>query len=424
MTTQNTIKIVEITAPIGHGKSTLANAFERGIFGSVSIDGDVLGLAKGEALKLGGERNEFSRWRVIEAIMRGQVPIVSTGGGVFDYKGTNQFDRITKQTFGISTELTAHVPGQSYQCCKKDSDWTVELSEEDQSKLAKFSEEKQTDERNKLCMATLTNLVKPIYNETSHVCEVVKRRLADGEWTLPVSPGNQMQLDKCKTDGERVDQMDKLRKQFLNSIASLSKKNCQFALSAAYAATNVYTFPQIDYEKFKQTGVPSECVDLGSFEGANKFDEPLIGSFMQQRILTKLPTGKYHHITMAFDFKRGIKLNIDQIDELSAKYSNRKVPGTFVTLRSGKRTYTFVMVKDMESVHEDGSAHITVNSGQHAPMFTKNLTLAINSGEASIDLPLKNNKGKVTYQLHNTSSEPNNITMEEIEVELCGVFCI
>jgi len=98
------INIVLLLGPVGVGKSTLGNLLVEKI-GGVHIDGDLLDLTEDEVSKLGEERGDYTRYKIIEAIMNGQVPIVSTGGGVLTSQ-TGKFEFISDLQFIFGNRAT------------------------------------------------------------------------------------------------------------------------------------------------------------------------------------------------------------------------------------------------------------------------------------------------------------------------------
>jgi hypothetical protein len=77
--------VVLVLGPQGCGKSTVGRWLEAESGGAMRhIDGDTLLLGEGaeEIVKsMGQERNEFTRWQVMRALMDGKVPVLSCCGG-------------------------------------------------------------------------------------------------------------------------------------------------------------------------------------------------------------------------------------------------------------------------------------------------------------------------------------------------------
>ena len=107
------VTLIVVVGPIGFGKSTAANniCVDEQFF---HIDGDVLGLSMSQVLKMGQERQPYTFWCVIRAILEGKTPVLSTGGGVLFTQGREQrlaiISAIQQILPHIEVELVVFVP--------------------------------------------------------------------------------------------------------------------------------------------------------------------------------------------------------------------------------------------------------------------------------------------------------------------------
>jgi hypothetical protein len=102
----NSVPILLSFGPIGSGKTTVSTAIEEynpDVF--KHIDGDVLDLTVNQVLTLKDQRNDYTIYKVVEAICNKKVPVLSSGGGVllnrsggiaiFDYLNSIYYNRVT-----------------------------------------------------------------------------------------------------------------------------------------------------------------------------------------------------------------------------------------------------------------------------------------------------------------------------------------
>jgi shikimate kinase len=79
----NMVPLILSLGPIGAGKSTISSLIESSSPSKFKhIDGDILDLTMEKVLKLSSERNEYTLYKLVEAIIDSKIPILSMGGGV------------------------------------------------------------------------------------------------------------------------------------------------------------------------------------------------------------------------------------------------------------------------------------------------------------------------------------------------------
>lgn len=108
------VTLIVFVGPIGYGKSTAANNFCGDDERFSNIDGDILGSSMSQVLKMGPERQPYTFWCVIKAILEGKTPVLSTGGGVLFAQGREQrlaiISAIQQILPHIEVELVVFVP--------------------------------------------------------------------------------------------------------------------------------------------------------------------------------------------------------------------------------------------------------------------------------------------------------------------------
>lgn len=108
------IPIIFVFGPIGGGKSTISSIIEStNPYLFKHLDGDILDLDMKSVLSLGQERNDYTKYKIIEIIMQNKIPIVSTGGGILlsnDYKNKKiVFFNNLEKIFNNSIEFDTYI---------------------------------------------------------------------------------------------------------------------------------------------------------------------------------------------------------------------------------------------------------------------------------------------------------------------------
>ena len=345
--------IVVCLGPIGSGKSSVATEVVK-VLGAaaVHIDGDELGIGANTVKVLGNERNDYTRWCVVKALMNGLIPVVSTGGGALFANGKNQSLRqFVQRTTGLTCKVAVCIAAETDDIVALNNDYDV----------------------------------RPVYANADTVRKAINRRLSAGEWTKP---------DNMKTAEE-----------FADLIAKKSKDNAPIARKLVLDADMVFGFPMLDETNY---GAQADWNYQGIIDGiVSTYDaEMLRGTYTQVRLLVTVG-GKAGHITWKYDPTGSISYSKSDFDALKSMYPP-VVPGKVVTVKSadGKCQYEFACPEN--AIHDDGSTHITLNSGVHQPKETKAVVLAMLTGDESISLPTKDGK-TVVYGLGNRSEVDCNI---------------
>ena len=350
--------IIICIGPIGSGKSTFANelASKDPIF--EAIDGDKLDFGIAITMKLGKERNDYTRWKVIEALMMGKIPVISTSGGVLFSMGQNQKFILNNQitsTLGIACKIIVCIS----------------------SNLTKIT------------ALDKTHNVDTIYNNTTPVKNTVTRRINFGEWTIDSKFKTGKTTEKAALDN------------FTTFIVKKSVENAKFAKQLIAAADVVFGYPLITEENY-------------GIEKNFNFDEIIAsviigkkngnGKFSQIRLLCQIDNDTIGHITWKFDPGNNIVFDLNNFTELASMYPTT-VNGSYQKIISidNRAKYTFVTPE--YSIHDDGSTHITIDCGNHAPKETGSIVRMIICKQQFIDLREKNNK-IIRYDLSKVESNP------------------
>lgn len=397
--------VVLCIGPIGSGKTSFSNELSKISSQFVAIDGDlVLGKspisenqvnpARGDqldlgiesTLKLGKERNEYSRWKILEVIMSGKIPVMSTGGGVLfssdKWGGFLLRDQIYS-TLGFVTKIIVCISGKFSTVVPLDRRYDVNLS----------------------------------YNNNDAVKKAVIRRVETGEWKLD------SKFTKNGTSNEILDN-------FASEIAQKSNENAKFAKKLVMDADLVYGYPAISQENF---GIQKKFNFINILENIPmKMIKPNpIGNFSQIRILTMINNEMIRHITWKYDMVNKIVFSTDDFNKLSNLYKST-INGKIVKIYSAdkKNTYTFAIPDALEKMPTQQaitefdnvnlllpeSIHITIDSGIHAPKETSTIMKALANKQQTVKLPTKDNKF-IEYNLSNCSNVP-------CKIRILGVFGI
>ena len=368
--------VIICVGPIGSGKSSFANELSTKDPTFVSIDGDGLDLGQDITMILGKERNDYSRWKVLEALMLGKIPILSTGGGILFSLGKDQVFTLRKQ---IATSLG--VICRIIVCITGDFTGITALS-------------KDYDPTNS-------------YNDLDTVKKVVRRRVETGQWKL--DPKFQNKQTKAAAAASTD---DTALENFAAFIAKKSSDNCKFAKQLIAAADFVYGYPSITAENY---GIQKTFSCAPLLANIIPSRGVAVGKFSQIRLLALInnetdgKAGQAGHITWKYDSIGNIHYTMTDFNNLASSYP-KFVNGKYYTLIStnGRTTYTFVMPE--KAIHDDGSTHITVDCGSHPPKETGTIIRAMNGGQTSLSLPQHDGR-MVEYDLTKISFEPCQIQM-------------
>jgi shikimate kinase len=366
------INIVLLLGPVGVGKSTLGNLLVKKI-GGVHIDGDLLDLKEDEVSKLGEERGDYTRYKIIEAIMNGQVPIVSTGGGVLTSQ-TGKFEFISDLRFIFGNRAT--IKFTTFVACDNlqhvYTNYELQLAEssvmsllESQSsamsqsqssatsleqiisevsvpsKDIEFLELSNTDIaiqtlititkeiKDELKTENITSKFQPLFDDKDRLCRIVLQRQGitykEADYsvihkflTTDAKPTKEEStiLKKIIPQGEITKIINDMKATiggYHKTSTSNHKIVCKILveLNEEKLLNNIYLFKPITYESRDTLTLPEIALSI-----SNVSKETC--KFKQQRILVKYPDGKdgkdfkFKHITCKYSKFQGINY-IDDI---------------------------------------------------------------------------------------------------------------
>lgn len=367
--------IIVCLGPIGSGKSTIGNILSNKIKNSIHIDGDILDLTSSDVLKLGKERNDYSIWVIIRALLQGKIPIVSAGGGIFFGGRDNNFillDKI-KSTLGLQLKIILLLPHDGKGIIKLDSQYVPDK----------------------------------IYNDKEKVIDAVNRRVNSGEWVV-----DKKFIASTKNHQQAINNFSKF-------IADKSVKNVIFARRLLKIANDIFGYPLISNNNYGIQNNLDYSLIVDSLLPIKTFDK---GSFGQVRLLTSVDTPNLQqigHITYKFDRTNNITMTYDQISHLESLYQSN-IKGTIFKLTSGNRKISLAI--PYIPIHDDGSTHITIDPGCHQPVEMRKVALSlfesINTKDNNPKVSLKSKDGNfITYHLNDSDKQDCNI-------RILGSFCI
>lgn len=372
--------VIVVVGPVGSGKTSVAKFItnSKSHYSLVDIDGDDLGLGSATTLKLGGERNPFTVWRVIETLMEGKIPVLSTGGGAICNSGNVILRDSIHSVLGISVKMIVLAPNRG-------NDFVL---------VEHFSKD-----------------FKDLYEDSSLVVETVKDRVARKEWQVP---------DKFISKKSGVDV-----KKFAEKIANLSQNNQKFCEKLFEEADLIFGFPCVNRNNYKKIQALDTRMITNEISQVKPFSPEKSGRFMQLRILCQVTSDSVDfmgHITWKFDAERQLECSLLELRELTSSY-NPKI-GKIYTLEgkdAKNKVCKISLAIPAKTVHPDDSTHITISAGSHQPMWMKTVALAIRNGESEVELPTKNGLEKISYAIKNCSSENG---CSECTIKVIGAFGI
>jgi hypothetical protein len=298
---------------VSSGKSTTASGFSDERF--VVIDGDDVD-SRVDTMSLGQERSVYTRWRLIQAIMNGRIPVLSTGGGVllggFGIRDIRQhLESVFPETQIIITTFVA-----------QDVDEVVSISAEtyDSNFYRVFSDSTRTA-----------------------VCDRVER----GDWTIPPKFPNV--------------------RQFADFIAGRSITNGTKVVPKVLSLSDyVFAFPPVrNWETYDR----SQCFQVFDEAHPGITQQPLAPHYTQCRCLIRFGE-RYYHIT--YDYTRQPREYVQVEMPSSPSFVRVQHEKNEFLVVSGFP----IPHRDTETT----TAHVTLQSGPLRPAQTLDLTIAYNLG--------------------------------------------
>ena len=336
--------VIITIGPIGIGKSTISEKIKN-LYNNnydeklIHIDGDKLDMNMNEVLLLKSERNNYSLWLIIKALMEKKIPIISTGGGILFDNGKNlsfNLRRKIMEILQIDVKIILLIPN---------------------NEIDNLVIKHTIDTNNKD--------IQSIY-DNNDIENIIISRINRNEWVIPKN-------------------FHENQESFIQFINNKSKNNFIFANILTQEADIIISYPiikSINYNKIKNTDL-----NIGLIKDKILYNPcaiPNYGYFKQYRILAKLPEpyNYYHHITIAYDNDRQMKLSLSDFNNFNKKLKNN-YQGALYKLKSinYKHSIEFIIInipnRELNQAINNGAAHITINSGNHKPELMKNMTNSI-----------------------------------------------
>jgi hypothetical protein len=286
------VPIIFVFGPIGAGKSTISSMIQGinpGLF--IHIDGDVLDLDQSSVYKLSSERNDYTKFKIVEQIIQRKIPVFSTGGGALlsSTVGTQEFsffdylEKIFNQSININGYIL--LP-------KKDDTRTLTVMTDKDLPIfiqncKKYINGSSTEQNTILSTDHIINGIKAIYDDLS----------------ILESASGQREYSKNLTE----------------KLSSSTKANFNIVLKII-SSINQKTLKKIIFYPIveKYNSYPSNSLLLNNISNKIKLNinkssilEP--PKFQQKRLLCSysLEDGikKFHHITMKYSNHRNIIYN-------------------------------------------------------------------------------------------------------------------
>lgn len=325
--------IIAIIGPIGCGKTTLMNYYERMDKKYRLIDGDKLpGLTMEETMSLGEERNDYTIWHIKKALIDGKIPVISCGGyQICDTKKRTTIIENVNKTFDGDYRMIL-----------------LMLSEKDI--FLKLTKKEALEQ---------VGLVYEGEKYISATERAIEKRVDSGEWKL-----------NPKYKG---------LKQFKQFIVSKSKGNAKAAEILINSADMIYGYPLVTEKDYIDGEyIPDKSIEILQNHEL-KFTSLGDQKVQQIRYLVKyqLPSGeiKIHHITLLYN-RDGIIYD-NTADEMIGKI----LEAYYVELDMDM----ILLVVDLV---EYPRAHVTVKYDQKnfRPVVMGEITEALREGKESIEI--------------------------------------
>ena len=322
----NQIQIILTLGPIGFGKSTFSDKlYQLDTNRYQHIDGDILDLHSDTEFlsNLSFERNSYTKYKIIQSLQNGKVPILSLGGGIFLEKGEMNKEII------FFTQL-------------------LDLFQTNRIEVIlclPFDEIKKIQYNDKIEINHM-NILKDL-RQIYYMNEPIEMSL-NQLWKLSKNKSNSELgkeiIDKSKRNFEIVQKIINTL-QYNNLLKGIIKY-------PRVTNTNYHDF----YNDIKEDLMKINTNISNTFI---KLNDP-VPRFNQQRLLCFIShTSKIHHITLFYNDQIKTTIN-DKYDFLE----NTQILGTMYKLSPLKPNKEIIFVI-IDGIIDLPTAHITINPGNH-----------------------------------------------------------
>jgi hypothetical protein len=348
---EKTLNVVVVVGPIGSGKTTFMNRLVEYIRGlgtsACAVDGDEVGGRY--TLQLGPQRGPVTQFHILQAALRGDVPVVSCGGGVlFDHKdgSLTLAKAAAKLGFGLSLCLV--------------------LATGDDASTA------PPDPRN-------DDAVRALYDATGPVRDCVSYRIREKIWS-PVDPG--LIASKSQANYQFYSKLSDMCNEVFTDRSDMSAIFNAIDGSNDAVETPIQISGQLRYLTLVKGAKASSHITLefGNFPVSDldiqPTDEDVQGLVVEASVVYPADAAE-----------RAVPQQQQQQQQADVWKKEKKAQQ-----KRTKRadTVRFVWIPSMFP-----SAHVTQTPGPFRPAQMKDLALAMSEGRISVDLPVSNDASKV-----------------------------
>ena len=358
------VDVILVIGPIGGGKTTTAavliSQLESMGVRVAHLDTDVFGgMTMEQVMELKGERNSATVSAILQLIIQGFIPVISSNGGSI----ATLIDD-AKKILGVDIRINLFIPS-------------------DISKVG-------------FGVADLANIkenTKDLYiGRKADACveAAVMSRLDREEWTLP--KGNSLVA-------------------FIKKIQNLNRGNLRFAQKfLEQAAGRVFTFPTFNpknhHEMISALKIAEIPEGLLTLQSPPELPDAKVSQV--RCVLSVEGTMCAGHMTVCYSQSTCL-IPTKEIQLFTDKMPRTPITGMLVTATAIDDPSSKIVIAvpdDPNAIpstehlaqHADGSAHITVDPGNHAPAMMRTVASALRADLSTVIIPNRGN-GETTYNL-------------------------
>jgi hypothetical protein len=351
--------VVVVVGPVGAGKSTLGEALASNMNGNgIHIDGDFLGLSENDVKSLKAQRQVFTVWKVLEALMQRKTPILSCGGGVLFSGGDRLVLLDVADRIGLELRITLILAAYD--------DGDIDPSDLD--------------------------AVKTHYSDSSRVAACVEHRIRTKKWSpVPV-------VDICKRSEQNFRFFELLRNHASRVMTCGAKSNTVCLEKLADICPSAWQEPSI------------MCTQSRYLCRVN--DMPICSHITVEfdkngLIPVSCPSENHRHGAREVT---GVKLKLELeptgvLEEDKSSKKNDSVRGGG-NKNGGRKFVELVWIPDL---FPSGEAHVTINPGPVEVRYMRDISRALRekrSGKMPLDSRYRVMLPEQEFVLHQLAEKP------------------
>jgi len=377
------VNIIFVFGAIGTGKTTFGTKLQTLIGDTaIHIDGDILDLEVSDNVyALGEERNPYTIWKMIEAmILNGKLPIITTGGGVFSsYNIFKEFGTMLKNV-NLEFNISAYISS-------------------DFREITHFDNKSDFN-------SILDSHVSSVYFDKDRLLNCIVYR----RWVT----------------AEKDPKFEQIRKNNEGNFDIVKK------LLSSYNVNNLYLFPAINNPSemvefdMSKVSVNTNNIEMRMFADLACFGQKrILVSYREQNSTNKL---KFHHITARFDNEKNIHYAGEQIFNENTNAVYYKLVPEKIGADKPTAPIELIVVnnEELNGIEPDLNtrSHITVSARPHVPSDMMKVAIAIKRGDPSVSLTYKPKPTESKTCIYNISPLSTGSISIPIDVTLWNVFYI